>query len=537
MAKRRSRKRRRDESSSSVASLAGSQRPRPNQSPSTTEISRNVSGLPGHKTSRSLRQASLLEAQQQFGNKQVQLLLASQGEAAAAPGSQIQRALSKEEKLEDLTSSRFAGDNRLQSAFDNSPPMKKYEPNHEAVKKLQQALMDEGHPMPKSTTEDGSPDGIFGGETKQVIKDFQGNHSLDVDGSAGRETLGRLDKLFGGPAPPKTSPAEDPEIEVTEEDLGKHVVEKMNAANKNAPDSGIWYSHVRRAYHKRDPAKYTWDEAWRDGKADEAYFVRVGYYDWLLKPGVSASAALKSWFKGLTIAECASTLTAIEIDGIRASLGDQKFDDMFGSQDKPVPTGKRLRIKQSISKTPFADYMVDTEPAKKGERGTKNNRPAKLGDWYYFYNHPKYLLKHAAGAWQGENSLYAGRNKAGDQLWSGLGAGNKTEDMLLISMKKAYDGSRTEQDYESITKYYALRPIPDKSPANPTYESLYNSYLRRVDPLYRHDKGEFKMNLGDKQEILDHPEYTIDGTERKGGFVPSAGQKLDVDKLKATRGS
>ena len=35
------------------------------------------------------------------------------------------------------------------------------------------------------------------------------------------------------------------------------------------------------------------------------------------------------------------------------------------------------------------------------------------GQWYYFYNHPKYLLKHPGGAWQGENSIYMGRDKDG----------------------------------------------------------------------------------------------------------------------------
>ena len=349
MAKRRGRRRHRDESGSGIIAPGYSQTPRPTLSPSSTDITRKVTGLPGHKTSRSLRQDSVLEAQQRFGNRQVQLLLASQGGVASGNGGLVQRALSKEERLKDLTSSRFAGDARLQKAFDNAPAMKRYEKNQEAVIKLQQALIDEGYPMPTSTKKSGSPDGIFGRETYKAVKAFQGDHELDVDGSAGRQTLGRLDELFGGPAPPKTTPAENPEIEATEEDLGKHVVEKMNAANINKPDSGIWYSHVRRAYHQREPAKYSWNEEWRDGLADPAYFVRVGYYDWLLKPGVSASAAIKSWFKGLTIAECAATLTAIEIDTIRAAIGDKKFDNLFGSQDKPIPSKNRLRIKQSIS--------------------------------------------------------------------------------------------------------------------------------------------------------------------------------------------
>lgn len=534
MAKRSRRRIHQDESGPGIVTPGPDRTPRSTPSPSSMDVARKVTGLPGYSSSRPLLRSSLLGAQQLFGNKQVQLMLASRAGDAPAVGSIVQRALSKEEKLKDLTSSRFADDARLQKAFDNSPAIKRYEKNHEAVAKVQQALIDAGYPMPDST-KDGSPDGKFGKETYKVVSSFQEAHGLKVDGSVGRDTLGRLDELYGGPAAPKTTPAENPEIEATEEDLGKHVVEKMNAANKNKPDSGIWYPHVRRDYHNREPANYTWDESWREGYADPAYFIKVDFFEWLLKPGVSASAGLASWFKGLTIAECASTLTAIEIDTVRAAIGDKKFDDKFGSQDKAIPTQNRLRIAQRIWSTPIGQYMVKTEPATKHEYGTKNNRPAKMGDWYYFYNHPKYLLKHPAGAWQGENSVYAGRNKAGDQLWSGLGAGNMTEDKLLIDMKKAYDDERTEQDYEKIVKYRALKPIPDKSPAHPTYASLYTAYLSRVDPEYRHDKGQFKVKIDDKQEILDHPAYTIDGTERKGGFVPEAGKKVDTAKLKGIR--
>lgn len=537
MSKRRRRRRRRVALTPAASRSPRSPRHLSSLSPATTQISRDVTGLPEHKTARTLRQTSMLEAQRRLGNSRAQELLTTRTGPARFKAGLVQRALSKEEKLKNLTSSRFADDARLQLAFDNAPPMRQFEKDHEAVKKVQQALIDSGFPMPVSTKKTGAPDGIFGGETYKAVKAFQGAHSLDVDGVVGRETLGRLDELYGGPAPPQTTPAEDPEIEATEEELGKHIVAKMNKANHNKPDSGIWYAHKRREYHNKFPAVYSWNEDWRTGYADPAYFVRVGAFDWLLKPGVSASAAIKSWFKGLTIAECASTLTAIEIDTVRAAIGDKKFDDMFGTPDKPIPPQQRLRIKQNVRETPIAGFIVRTEPAKKNDPGTKNNRPAKVGDWYYFYNHPKYLLKHPDGAWQGENSVYAGRNKAGLQLWSGLGASDKTEDDLLDDMMKAYNGERTEQDYERIVKYRTIRTIPDKSPSHPTYKSLYDAYLNRVDPKYRHDQGHFKVKLDDKQEILDHEAYEIDGVERKGGFLPKAGRRLDAAKLKAIRES
>ena len=53
------------------------------------------------------------------------------------------KALTEEEKKEDLKSPRFAANKRLQDAFDNNPPLRKGEPDKEAVRLLQQALIDD----------------------------------------------------------------------------------------------------------------------------------------------------------------------------------------------------------------------------------------------------------------------------------------------------------------------------------------------------------------------------------------------------------
>src|SRR5205807_1548724 len=117
------------------------------------------------------------------------------------------------------------------------------------------------------------------------------------------------------------------------------------------------------------------------------------FMDWRLLPGKNASAALKSWLKGLTIAECNSSLVAIEIDTLRAAIGDEKFDDHFGSVGKVIPEANLLRIKPGTPGTPVEKFMTQTEAVKAGDVGTIGARPVKVGEWYYFYNHPKYLLK------------------------------------------------------------------------------------------------------------------------------------------------
>jgi hypothetical protein len=121
--------------------------------------------------------------------------------------------LTKEEKKQDLKSDRLKSDSRLQKAFDNDPSMKIQETS-EGVKTLQRALKDLGYLMPISFRKTGDADGIFGDETRSTVKQFQSDNDLDVDGVAGRETLGGLDRLYnktpgGGPgtlAEPRKAP-------------------------------------------------------------------------------------------------------------------------------------------------------------------------------------------------------------------------------------------------------------------------------------------------------------------------------------------
>lgn len=95
-----------------------------------------------------------------------------------------------------LLAPRFARNARLQRAANNSPALSTGETS-DGVGALQQALIDLGHPMPKSTG--GGflpPDRIFGSETRSAVINFQKKHSLVADGVAGQKTLTRLDEIF-----------------------------------------------------------------------------------------------------------------------------------------------------------------------------------------------------------------------------------------------------------------------------------------------------------------------------------------------------
>jgi hypothetical protein len=95
-----------------------------------------------------------------------------------------------------LTSKRLAGNNRLQLAAENNPPLRTGHTG-DAVAILQQALLSLNCPMPISTASDTrAPDGIYGPETAKAVAAFQAQFGLSVDGIAGRQTLAQLDQLF-----------------------------------------------------------------------------------------------------------------------------------------------------------------------------------------------------------------------------------------------------------------------------------------------------------------------------------------------------
>jgi len=124
-------------------------------------------------------------------------------QAASAARASIQR-LTVEERAENLQSPRFAGNPRLEAAFDNSPAIHIGETN-DGVRLVQESLVADGFPMPGSTKPSGEMDGGFAAETLSVIKQFQAENGLEVDGIVGRQTLAMLDQLEltrGSPEPP-----------------------------------------------------------------------------------------------------------------------------------------------------------------------------------------------------------------------------------------------------------------------------------------------------------------------------------------------
>ena len=100
-----------------------------------------------------------------------------------------------------LHSMRFSNNQRLVDASDNNPAIYRGE-RGEGIRLIQQGLIDLGYAMPTTTRRYGSPDGIFGGETKAKVMKFQTDNRLGRDGAVGRNTMHKLEKLLPSTAKP-----------------------------------------------------------------------------------------------------------------------------------------------------------------------------------------------------------------------------------------------------------------------------------------------------------------------------------------------
>lgn len=102
-----------------------------------------------------------------------------------------------------LSSPRFAGNPRLEKAARNKPAMGRGEVG-EPVRIIQQSLLELGFWLDVSLKRFNTPDGIFGPETQDRVRQFQRSRSLYPDGIVGKFTMAELDTLLptAGPTLP-----------------------------------------------------------------------------------------------------------------------------------------------------------------------------------------------------------------------------------------------------------------------------------------------------------------------------------------------
>ena len=108
-----------------------------------------------------------------------------------------------------------------------------------------------------------------------------------------------------------------------------------------------------------------WDDRYYRGHTAAAQFEQpydLGYdMTFALKPGESASQALADFLAGPTLADWKTIAVVTEMEEVRFSMGNDKFDKLFGSRngsvDAQIPKSQRLQISVSMYTIPFAAQM------------------------------------------------------------------------------------------------------------------------------------------------------------------------------------
>jgi hypothetical protein len=110
-----------------------------------------------------------------------------------------------------------------------------------------------------------------------------------------------------------------------------------------------------------------WDDRYYDGHTGAAQWHQPREHGnrqtFTLQRGESASQALKDFLAGPTIADWRVIALALEMDDVRDTLGDAKFDALFGSKvaadDAQIPVSQRLVINQDLYTTTIIEQMEE----------------------------------------------------------------------------------------------------------------------------------------------------------------------------------
>jgi hypothetical protein len=148
-------------------------------------------------------------------------------------------------------------------------------------------------------------------------------------------------------------------------------------------DGGMFHPDEYHAACLAAGATSKWDDRYYSGHTSAAQWVQP--YDGAepmafdLKPGQSASQAVKDFLAGPTIGNFEVIGVAMEMDELRDTLGDQAFDRLFGSadsvQDAAISQGQRLKITAGMFTVPFWDQMMEIAAGESLEQ-SGNDAPA-----------------------------------------------------------------------------------------------------------------------------------------------------------------
>ncbi|NOT58219.1 MAG: hypothetical protein HOP18_26750 [Deltaproteobacteria bacterium] len=228
--------------------------------------------------------------------------------------------------------------------------------------------------------------------------------------------------------------------QMKEQNIRDHLVSGMKELNTSkCPGGGLRfkYRHNTTDNEYRMPPSH-WQPTSADGKKPE----QSRSMDYQLKPNVKPSEAIDSLFHGddcPVVIECMTAIDLLYYRALLATLGPQKFDELFKDGIRIAPN------KGPIQKY----YTVECRP---------NRASLQKGDWVYFYNHPDYLNRHGQSlnrAFQGENAIVTGNNK-----YAGFGVLESSNARMRQELFDAYN--LPPKKYDPVTKQYVYNQEADK---------------------------------------------------------------------------
>jgi hypothetical protein len=177
------------------------------------------------------------------------------------------------------------------------------------------------------------------------------------------------------PAVAEVAPAAAAAATASEQAFG----EAKPKGNTSQLDRGVhyWEDYQSACIAANDPekAKPEWRYGHTEAKGWKQPHEKKKDYEFSLKSGHSASEAIQAWLAGPTIADYRTLAVATELDELRSEVGDQRFDQMFGSSDAQVdahiPKGQHLSITPGMYGVPH----IELAKAKIREREEVEKQP------------------------------------------------------------------------------------------------------------------------------------------------------------------
>jgi len=384
------------------------------------------------------------------------------------------RRLSEEDKKQHLRSDRFKDNPRLQQAFNQSPTMQ-FGESSEGVKEIQRALRDLGYQLPISFRKTGDADGIFGSETRGVIKQFQHDNGIDEDGIVGRDTMQALDNKFLTAPTAQTcklnyksgnlsesdkttflnsnfTDAERPQaMKVlddlcavasppltfsTDQQLRADIVERMRIGQlmeQSQTSGGFAYPESSGGcpgFTGNSLADARVNLAAREywnGPILETRAViknRHYYFELTEKGKQNAYNAMKLLFTrqddicNKTLIHCDSLITLIKIIAYAESIGVKTFNDKVkgGALGIWLTYDGLSAVEGDKTPTAITTSFTSVTPA--------NEDDLVIGDHVVFWNHQAYdaITTNFPGPWRLENAILVDKDPAGADLFEGHGA-------------------------------------------------------------------------------------------------------------------